>query len=147
LGAYINSALAAAEARMNGYDEVIMLTQNGDVSEGPAENLFLYRQGRLITPPVSDDILEGITRDTVILVSEIGRVPTTERSIPRVELYSGDEAFFTGTLVGILPIVEVDQRRIGSGKEGPLTRLVRKWYERVVYGEESRYSFFITPVY
>lgn len=147
-GAYLNSGLAASEARMNGYDEAIILTQNGDVSEGPTENLFLYRQGRLITPPVSDNILEGITRDTVIrLASEIGQVPTTVRSIPRVELYSGDEAFFTGTLAGILPIVEVDKRPIGTGQEGPLTRSIRKWYERVVYGEESHYSFYITPVF
>lgn len=146
--AYLNSALATTEAVLNGYDEAILLTRDGHVSEGPGENIFIVRDGALITPPASDDILEGITRDTVMLIArnELG-MRIIERSLPRVELYSADEVFFTGTVIGIKPIVEIDRRIVSKGYEGIITRTIRNIYNNITFGNDFRYIALLTPVY
>jgi len=130
-GAYINSALAKTDAILSGYDEAIVLTQEGHVSEGSAENLFLVKDGRLVTPPVTENILEGITRATVMEIArEEMSLWTTERRIDRSELYTADEAFFCGTGVQIAAIVEIDHRPIGTGKIGPVVSQLRDLYLR-----------------
>ncbi len=147
-GSYINSALSKTAAAMAGCDEAIVLTHDGHVSEGSAENLFLVRNGKLITPPVTDDILEGITRDTVmeIALAEFG-IETEVRTVDRSELYVVDEAFFCGTGVQIEPIVEIDHRVIGDGKMGPITQKIYDLYFDIVRGKVPKYRHWCTPVY
>lgn len=146
-GAYVNAALAKSEALENGYDEAIFLTHDGHVSEGSAENLFIVRDGRLITPPVTDDILEGITRDCVIeLAREEMGMEVVERSIDRTELYVAEEAFFTGTGAQISPITEIDRRPVGDGRIGPISRKVQELYFEVVRGRMQKYRHWCTQV-
>ena len=147
-GGYVNSALAKTEALEHGYDEAIFLTADGFISEGSAENIFLIRDGRLITPPLSDDILEGITRDTVMELAreELG-IETTERAIGRTELYVADEAFLCGTGAQVSPIAQVDKRPLGSGRIGPITAKIQALYFDVVKGKQKKYSHWLTPVY
>jgi len=148
-GAYVSSALTKTEAVRNGFDEAIVLTQDGHVSEGSAENLFLVRDGMLITPPVTDNILEGITRATVIELAEreLG-VITVERTIDRSELYvAADEAFFCGTGVQIAAVVSIDHRPVGRGVIGPITQRIRDLYFEVVRGRLPTYASWLTPVY
>jgi branched-chain amino acid aminotransferase len=147
-GAYINSALAKTDALLSGYDEAIVLTQEGHVSEGSAENLFLLKNEHLVTPPVTADILEGITRATVMEIAreELG-LWTTERQIDRSELYTADEAFFCGTGVQIAAIVEIDHRPIGDGKIGSVVSQFRNLYFDIVRGKEPKYRAWCTPVY
>ena len=147
-GAYVNSALAKTEAVLNGYDEAIVLNQDGHVSEGSAENLFLVRDGLLITPPVTENILEGITRATIIELAreELG-LPTVERPVDRTELYVADELFLCGTGVQVAAVVSVDRRPVGGGQMGPIVRQVRELYFDVVRGRVSRYRHWCTPVY
>jgi branched-chain amino acid aminotransferase len=147
-GSYINSALSKTAAAMAGCQEAIVLTQAGHVSEGSAENLFLVRDGRLITTPATDDILEGITRDTVMEIArdEFG-VETEIRSVDRSELYVADEAFFCGTGVQIEPIVEIDHRAIGDGKMGPITQKLYDLYFDIVRGKVQKYRHWCAPVY
>ncbi|MGB9593131.1 MAG: branched-chain amino acid transaminase [Anaerolineae bacterium] len=147
-GSYINSALSKTAAAMAGCDEAIVLTHDGHVSEGSAENLFLVRNGKLITPPVTDDILEGITRETVmeIALAEFG-LETEVRHVDRSELYTVDEAFFCGTGVQIEPIVEIDHRIIGDGKMGPITQKIYDLYFDIVRGKVAKYRHWCTPVY
>jgi branched-chain amino acid aminotransferase len=146
-GSYVNGAFAKSEAQMNGYDEALMLTQDGHVSEGSAENLFLVREGILITPPVSDNILEGITRRHVITVAGDLGIPVSERSIDRTELYMADEVFLCGTGAQLAPVVEVDRRPIGTGKVGPITRRLHQLYFDAVRGRSDAYRDWLTPVY
>ncbi len=147
-GAYVNGALAKSEAQLNGYDEAIVLTQDGHVSEGSAENLFIVKNGKLITPPVTDNILEGITRRRLMMVArERLEVPTEERSIDRTELYTADEVFLCGTGAQLSPVVEIDRRRIGSGRAGPITRQLHDIYFGAVRGREEAYRDWLTPVY
>lgn len=129
-------------------DEAIFLTHDGNVAEGPAENIFIVREQVLITPPVSVDILEGITRATVMTLAkhELG-LKVSQRSIPRTELYASEEVFFTGTALGIKPVVEIDNRRIGAGHQGPVCRSRQKLYEEIVKGNNTKYRQFNTPVY
>ena len=147
-GAYVNGALAKSEAQLNGYDEAIVLTADGHVSEGSAENLFLVTRGVLVTPPVTDNILEGITRRRLM---EMGRaelgVEVVERSIDRTELYGADEVFLCGTGAQISPVIEIDRRAIGSGRPGPLTRQLSKTYFDAVRGKLPAYRDWLTPVY
>jgi len=147
-GAYVNGALAKSEAQLNGYDEAIVLTADGHVSEGSAENLFLVKRGVLVTPPVTDNILEGITRRRLM---EMGRaelgVEVVERSIDRTELYGADEVFLCGTGAQISPVIEIDRRAIGSGRPGPLTRQLSKTYFDAVRGKLPAYRDWLTPVY
>ena len=146
-GAYVNAALAKSDALLDGYDESIFLTDDGHVSEGSAENLFIIRNGELITPPVTDDILEGITRATVIELAreELG-LKVIERPIDRSELYIADEAFFVGTGAQVAPIAEIDRRTIGDGRIGPISRKVQQLYFDVVKGRVPKYRHWCQPV-
>ena len=147
-GTYVNSALAKTDAILAGYDEALVLTQTGDVSEGSAENFFIVRNGSLITPPVTSNILEGITRDTIITLArdELG-LETIERPINRSEVYVCDEAFFTGTGVQVAAITRIEHRPIGTGAIGPVVTALREIYFDVVRGKNSRYRDWCTPVY
>jgi branched-chain amino acid aminotransferase len=147
-GLYINSALAKSEALQGGFDEAIMLTGEGHVCEGSAENLFIVRRGEVITPPPSDNILEGITRSTVmhLLREELG-LEVRERSVDRSELYVSDEVFLVGTGAQIAPVIEIDRRRIGDGEPGPVTMRVQDIYAKVVTGRDPKYQALLTPVY
>jgi branched-chain amino acid aminotransferase len=147
-GAYINSAFAKTDAVLDGYDEALVLTQAGQISEGSAENFFMVRNGHLITPPVTANILEGITRDTVIeLAREEMGLETVERSIDRSEIYICDEAFFCGTGVQIAAITQVEHRPIGTGTIGPVVTRLRELYFGVVKGNNPKYRHWCTPVY
>jgi len=141
-GSYVNAALQKTEALLNGYDEALVLTADGKhVSEGSAMNVFIVKNGNLITPPVTDDILEGITRDTVIkLAVEDKNIKVIERSIDRTELYTADELFFCGTGAQISPIGYVDKRPVGNGEMGPVTKKLQELYFRVVKNEVDKYS-------
>jgi branched-chain amino acid aminotransferase len=146
-GAYANSFLASTEATRAGYDEAIMLNHRGLVSEGPAENFFMVRDGSLITPPFSADILDGVTRGHVMELAKDLGVPAIERDIPRVELYAADEMFFCGTGVEIEPIISIDGRKVGDGKTGPVTSKIRELFRKGVYGDLPKYRGKLTPVY
>lgn len=141
-GSYVNAALQKTEALLNGFDEALVLTADGKhVSEGSAMNVFMVKNGTLITPPVTDDILEGITRDTVIkLAREDENIKVIERSIDRTELYSSDELFFCGTGAQISPIGYVDKRPVGNGEMGPITKRLQDLYFRLVKNEVNKYS-------
>ena len=147
-GAYINSAFSKTEAMLNGFDEAIVLNPNGHVSEGSAENLFIVREGKLITPPVTENILEGITRDTIMQVAreQLG-LETVERPIDRTELYLAEEAFFCGTGVQVAAIVSIDHRPVGAGKLGPIVEKLRDVYFDIVKGKVEEYRPWCTPVY
>jgi branched-chain amino acid aminotransferase len=148
-GAYINSALAKTEAHHKGFDEAILLNADGHVSEGSAMNLFMVRQGKIATPGVSHNILEGVTRRAVVQIAyeELGLV-TEERTIDRTELYVCDELFLCGTGAQIAPIVSVDNRQVGgSGKIGPITERLMGIYTRAVRGNYHRFKEWLTPVY
>jgi branched-chain amino acid aminotransferase len=147
-GAYVNSAFAKTEALTNGYDEAIMLTSEGHVSEGSAENIFLMANNELVTPPPTENILVGITRDSVIQVArrELDRI-TRERVVDRTELYTADEIFLTGTGAQIAPVVEVDHRPVGIGKIGPVASEIQRVYAEVVRGMRPEYMDWLTPVY
>jgi len=140
-GTYVNSALAKTEALENGFDEAILLTQDGHVSEGSGENIFLILGGKLITPPSSDDILMGITRDTVIKLAknELG-IDTVERQVDRSELYVADECFFTGTAANVAPILEIDHRPIGDAKTGEVTARLQELFAGVMAGRNPKYA-------
>ncbi|MDQ3929507.1 MAG: branched-chain amino acid transaminase [Chloroflexota bacterium] len=147
-GSYVNSAFAKTEALLNGYDEAIMLTGEGHVSEGSAENLFMLRNGTVYTPPVTENILEGITRNTLItlLRDELG-MPVVERPIDRTELYVCDELVLCGTGAQIAPVGSVDHRQIGNGGCGELGRTLQTLYFEVVRGKVVKYSHWCAPVY
>ena len=146
-GLYVNSALAKTEAQENGFDEAIMLDDRGHVSEGSGENIFLVREGKLVTPPPSDNILEGITRSAVITLArdELG-IETIERSIDRSELYVADECFMTGTAAHVSAVVETDRRPVGDGKTGDVTRRLQQLYFDVIRGKNEKYAHWVTPV-
>ena len=147
-GAYINSAFSKTEAMLNGFDEAIVLNPNGHVSEGSAENLFIVRQGKLITPSVTENILEGITRDTIIQIArEQFGLETMERPIDRTELYLAEEAFFCGTGVQVAAIVSIDHRPVGAGELGPIVKKLRDLYFDIVKGKVKQYRSWCTPVY
>jgi len=146
-GQYINSAFAKTEAIENGFDEAILLTEDGHVSEGSGENIFLVIDGKLVTPAVYNSILVGITRGTIIELAknELG-IETIERSIERNELYSAREAFLTGAATRVQPIGEIDRRIIGDGEIGPITGKLQKVYDDVIRGNNPKYISWCTPV-
>ena len=147
-GIYVNSAFAKTEAVLNGVDEAIMLTDDGHVSEGSAENLFAVIAGELVTPPPSDNILVGITRDTVIrLAGDRLGMEVRQRSIDRSELYGADEVFLCGTGAQIVPIREIDRRAIGAGQVGPIASAISRAYMDVVHGRDGRYREWLSSVY
>jgi branched-chain amino acid aminotransferase len=147
-GAYVNSALASDEARQNGFDEAIFLNEGGHVAEGATCNLFMVRNRRLITPPIYENVLEGITRDCIMQLAqrELG-IEVVERPIDRSELYICDELFLTGTAVGIAPVVRVDHRPVRGGAIGAITRDVQQLYIDATRGRLGAYSAWLTPVY
>jgi branched-chain amino acid aminotransferase len=147
-GAYVNSAMASADARLSGFDEAILLNENGHVAEGATCNIFMVRKGKLITPPVTENVLEGITRDCIMrLAAWELNLETLERPIDRSELYIADELFFTGTAVALTPIVRVDHRHVGKGAIGPITRSLRELYVQATRGRLKVYRNWLTPVY
>ena len=147
-GSYANAAFSKTEALLNGYDEAIVLDESGHVSEGSAENLFIVRRGKLITPPPSSNILEGVTRATVLqLAREDLGLEVVERPIDRTELYVADEAFFCGTGVQVAAIARIDHRPVGAGKLGPVVTRLRDLYFDVVRGKVAKYASWCTPVY
>ena len=147
-GLYVNSALAKSEAVQNGYDEAIMLSADGHVSEGSAENIFLIKRGHIFTPDPSQNILEGCTRRSILEIArhEFG-IPIIERSIDRGELYGAEEIFFTGTAAGVLHVSSVDLRPVGDGTMGPVTRELSEFYTSAVRGKEPKYKHWLTPAY
>ncbi len=147
-GAYVNSALAKTEALMAGYDEAIMLNSQGYVSEGSGENIFIIRNRTAVTPSLSEHILEGITRNAVITLLKNELIVTVEqRPLARSELYSAEEIFLTGTAAEVTPVVEVDNRKIGTGKIGEITSQLQEVFFRAVRGQIERYRSWLTPVY
>jgi branched-chain amino acid aminotransferase len=146
-GAYMNTALAITDAHLQGFDETIVLTHDGVVSEGSAMNLMIVRNGKLITPGKTDNILEGITRDAIktLAEQELG-LTFEERTIDRTELYIADEAFFCGTGAQVAPITKIDHRPLGNGEVGPIARQVRDLYFDVVRNKVPKYRHWITPV-
>jgi len=147
-GIYVNSALAKTEAMENGFDEAIMLAQDGHVCEGSAENIFLLRDGKAFTPPSSDNILEGLTRLAMIeLLRKELDMEVVERSIDRSELYIADEIFLCGTGAQISPVIDVDRRPVGDGKVGPVVGQLQKLYFDIVRGRNNKYRSWLTPVY
>jgi len=147
-GLYVTNAFAKTEAIENGFDEAIMLTPDGYVAEGSGENLFLVIDGKLVTPPCTDGILVGITRDTVMVLAreELG-IETVERHVDRVELYTADECFLTGTAAHITPVAEIDRRKVGAGGIGQVTERLQGLYHEVILGNSSRYTGWCAPVY
>jgi branched-chain amino acid aminotransferase len=147
-GLYVNNALAKTEAIGNGYDEAIMLAPDGHISEGSGENIFLVIDGKLVTPACYNNILMGITRDTVIKLAqyEMG-LEVIERPIDRSELYTADECFLTGTAAHLTPVAEMDQRQIGDGEIGEITRKLQQIYTEVIRGNNPKYLDWCTPVY
>lgn len=148
IGGYVNAAFAKTEALQNGYDEAIMLTHEGHVSEGSAENIFLAINGELVTPSATENILLGVTRDTVIHLAhrELNRI-TRERTVDRTELYTADEIFLCGTGAQVAPVISVDHRPIGDGTTGPLARQLQALYFDVVRGKRAEYKEWCTPVH
>lgn len=147
-GAYANSALIKTDASLAGFDEALVLNEDGHIAEGSAENFFMLRNGEVITPPIYSNILEGITRRSVmqLLCEEIG-LPVVERPIDRTEVFLADEAFFCGTGVQIVAIAEVDHRPIGTGTLGPVVKQLRSLYFDLVRGKLERYKDWCVPVY
>ena len=147
-GLYVNNALAKSEAIENGFDEGIMLTSDGFVSEGTGENLFLVVDGELVTPASYCSILMGITRDTVIKLArnELG-IETIERIVERSELYTAEECFLTGTAANITPVAEIDRRTVGSGDIGKVTRKLQQLYSDLTRGNNPKYLDWCTPIY
>lgn len=147
-GLYVTNALAKTEAVSAGFDEAIMLNADGYVAEGSGENIFLLKGGSLITPPGSDGPLIGITRNTVIQLAknELG-IDTIERHVDRIELYSADEIFLTGTAAHITPVAEIDRRKIAGGEIGPVTKKLQKLYVDVILNKNAKYTSWCTPVY
>jgi branched-chain amino acid aminotransferase len=142
---YANSILANREARMDGYDEALLLDTDGFVAEGSGENIFIVRDGKLIEPELAS-ALEGVTRRAVIDFAREAGIPVEARRVTRDEVYIADEAFFTGTAAEITPIVEVDRRRIGSGKPGQVTQLMQQKFFACVRGEDRERESWLTYV-
>ncbi len=147
-GAYVNTALAVDEAHDANAEEAIFLTRDGHVSEGGSANIFMVRSGELVTPPVSDDLLEGLTRDSLMRLAreELGLV-VRERSIDRSELFVAEELFFCGTGAQVAPCVNVDGRDVGDASIGPISRALADLYASIARGDDERHAEWRTPVY
>lgn len=144
-GYYVNSIMAKREAKANGYDEAILLDPEGYVAEGTGENVFIVRRGRLITTPLTS-ILEGITRNSLMQLARERNLPVVEERFTRDAMYVAEEAFVTGTAAEVTPIREIDGRRIGNGKPGPITTSLQQAFFSIVRGENSAHSGWLTPV-
>jgi branched-chain amino acid aminotransferase len=146
MGQYTNSMLAKREAKLGGYDEAILLDANGYVSEGSGENLFVVKNGTLLTPDLSSSILEGITRDTILTLAREAGVPVQEGRITRDQLWLADEAFLTGTAAEVTPLREVDNRAIGDGTVGPITKRLQEKFFAIVKGSDDSRPEWLTKV-
>lgn len=146
-GNYLNSIIATQEAKRNGVDEAILLDHNGNVSEAPGENIFIVKDGQLITPSLVSSVLEGITRDAVIKIARDLDMDVVEREIARSELVISDEIFLTGTAAEITPIISMDSKKIGNGKPGVITKKMMQEYTDIVMNRNDNYSHWLTSVY
>ncbi len=146
-GSYVNAALAKTEAEDSGFDEAIVLTDDGHVSEGSAANLFLVRDGTLFTPPATDNILEGIVRSNVLRIAADEKIPVQIRRVDRTELYQVDEAFLCGTGVQVSAITSIDHRPVGDGQVGPIAHRISRIYFEAVRGKNAKYKDWLTPIY
>ena len=146
-GNYLNSIIATQEAKRNGFDEAILLDHNGKVSEAPGENIFIVRDGQLLTPSLASSALEGITRDAVIKIAKDLDIDFVERDIARSELIISDEIFLTGTAAEIIPIISMDSKKIGNGKPGDITKKMMQEYTDIVMDKNNDYTQWLTSVY
>ena len=146
VGGYVNMAFQKSEAELNGFDEAVVLTMDGHVNEASAANLFMVRDGIAFTPPVSDDLLEGVTRKALFEILKNEGIPYETRSIDRSELYIADEVLLCGTGVQVSPVIEVDHRKVGSGAIGPISSLIRERYFDAVRGRLPEYSHWLTAI-
>ena len=146
-GNYLNSIIATQEAKRNGFDEAILLDHNGKVSEAPGENIFIVRDGQLLTPSLASSALEGITRDAVIKIAKDLDIDFIERDIARSELTISDEIFLTGTAAEIIPIISMDSKKIGNGKPGDITKKMMQEYTDIVMNKNNDYTQWLTSVY
>ncbi|HSG74433.1 MAG TPA: aminotransferase class IV, partial [Nitrosopumilaceae archaeon] len=144
---YLNSILTTQEAKRNGYDEAILLDKLGNVSEAPGENIFVVKDHKIITPPLSSSALEGITRDAIFYLAEDRGYNVEIREITRSELYIADEVFLSGTAAEITPIIQIDQNEIGNGSVGKITSQIMSDYTNLVMNKNEKYFQWLTPVY
>ena len=146
-GNYLNSIIATQEAKRNGFDEAILLDHNGKVSEAPGENIFIVRDGQLLTPSLASSALEGITRDAIIKIAKDLDIDFVERDIARSELIISEEIFLTGTAAEIIPIISMDSKKIGNGKPGDITKKMMQEYTDIVMNKNNDYVQWLTSVY
>ena len=146
-GLYVNNSLAKTEAQLNGFDEAILLNQDGHVSEGSGENIVIVRRGRLITPPPAENVLEGITLETAFGIARELGYEVEQRSIDRTELYIAEEVFMTGTAAHVTPVLSVDRVPVADGKPGPITTQIQRRFFEAITGRLPRYAEWLTPVY
>ncbi len=144
---YINSRVGQREAIRNGYDTCLFLNDNGKVSEGPGSCFFMVTNGKLITPLLTDSVLESITRDTIIKIADDMGIVVEERTVDRTELYCCDEAFFCGSAMEITPVLSIDQYQIGNGSAGEITSRLHEEYLKAVTGENEKYNHWVTPIW
>ncbi len=146
-GAYANTALIKSDAQLSGFDDAIVLDENGRVTEGSAMNMFLVQNGKLVTSRTTDNILIGVTRNTIIQLAKDLGIEVEEREVSRTELYTSDEAFYCGTGAQISPIVTIDHRKLGTGEVGPIATKLQKLYFDVVKGKVDKYKEWCMPIY
>ena len=146
-GNYLNSIIATQEAKRKGYDEAILLDMKNNVSEAPGENIFIIKNKKIITPPISSSALKGITRDTVMKISKDLNYKTSIKIIKKNELLSADEVFLSGTAAEIVPIISINHKKIGNGKSGSITKKLMSEYSDIVMNKNKKYSQWLTKVY
>lgn len=145
-GNYLNSIISINEARESGFDEAILTSLNGYVAEGPGENIFLVKNGEIITPGIDSDILLGITRDSMISIAKSAGYRVTERFVHREELYTADEVFFTGTAAEVTPVIEIDRIRVGRGEVGTVTKDLASRMKRIIREDPGEFTGWLSPV-
>ena len=146
-GNYLNSILATQDAKQRGFDEAILLDQFGNVSEAPGENIFLVKNNRLVTPPLSSSALDGITRKSIITLAKDMKLKVKVRKVSKKELKLADEIFLSGTAAEITPIIKIDRKKVGNGKVGNMTKLLMNTYSDIVMNKNENYSNWLTAVY
>ena len=146
-GNYLNSIIATQEAKRNGYDEALLLDHHSNVSEGSGENIFIVKDDKLITPPISSSPLDGLTKDAIIKIARDLSINVIEREIPRSELYIASEIFLSGTAAEIIPVKSIDKKKIGDGRVGAITKKMMKEYDDIVMNRNNSYSQWITQVH
>lgn len=145
-GQYLNSVLAKVESQKAGYEEAILLDEHGNVCEGTGENIYIVRDGEILTPPTNASILDGISRRSVIRIARDLGYRVTERNLARAELYLADEVFLTGTAAELTPVREIDDHPIAAGEPGPVTRHVQRVFDDALHGRDERYHAWLDPV-